>query len=189
MQTTSITLLSRLRQANDFDAWRRFVRIYSPILYGWARKMRVNHTDALDLVQDVFASLVKHLPEFEYDSHKYFRGWLWIVTRRRWLETCRRTNVSVQSNCDMDQFPEESEAGRSLEEADFQAYVFTSIVRNHRGQFAESTWRAFWKFAVERRPVAEVAAEEGISVASVYKAKLRVTAHLKAVFEENKIDD
>jgi RNA polymerase sigma-70 factor (ECF subfamily) len=179
MDTTSASLLARVRQLGDVEAWGRFVRTYSPVLHGWARHMGLKHDDATDLVQDVFAVLVQKLPEFDYDSHKRFRGWLWTVTRRRWVERRRRAALPVEHGRDPDDVAAAVAAAPELDEAEFRAYLIQHIVPGLRGNFHESTWRAFWKHVVEGRPVAEVAAEEGLSVASVYKAKLRVTAHLQ----------
>src|SRR5438094_974082 len=38
MTTTPVTLLERLRQTAGPDAWERFVELYTPMLYAWARK-------------------------------------------------------------------------------------------------------------------------------------------------------
>lgn len=178
MYTTSASLLERVRELGDVEAWSRFVRLYSPVLYGWAKHMGLRHDDAVDLVQDVFAVLVQKLPEFSYDAHKKFRGWLWTVTRRRWLERQRRAVLPLDPDRDPDDVPTSSPPSQTLEEVEFRAYLLRQIVPTLRGNFHESTWRAFWKHVVDGRPVAEVAAEEGLTVAAVYKAKLRVMAHL-----------
>ena len=48
-----------------------------------------------------------------------------------------------------------------------------------RGDFQPATWRAFWETAVEGRSRQEVAAELGMSIASVYMAKHRITGRLR----------
>jgi RNA polymerase sigma-70 factor (ECF subfamily) len=178
MHTTSASLLARVRHLGDSEAWSRFVRLYSPILYGWACHMGLRHDDAVDLVQDVFAILVQKLPEFDYDSHQRFRGWLWTVTRRRWVERQRRARLPLEPGRNPDDIPEEVDPGSTLEEKEFRAHLLRHIVPTLKDHFQESTWKAFWGHVVEGRPVAEVAAELGLSVAAVYKAKLRVTAYL-----------
>lgn len=178
MHTTSASLLARVRHLGDADAWGRFVRLYSPVLHGWACHMGLSHDDAVDLVQDVFAILVQKLPEFDYDSEKRFRGWLWTITKRRWVERQRKAVLPLEVGRDPDEIADSAELRDSLEEREFRAHLLRHLVPSLRGNFQESTWRAFWKHVVEGKPVAEVAAEEGLSIASVYKAKLRVTAHL-----------
>jgi hypothetical protein len=44
-------------------------------------------SDLADLVQDVFTTLVRVLPEFEYDSRKSFRGWLKTILMNRYRMT------------------------------------------------------------------------------------------------------
>ncbi len=48
-----------------------------------------------------------------------------------------------------------------------------------RAEFEQHTWEAWWKTAVEGRPAADVAAEMGMSLAAVYKAKSRVLLRLR----------
>ncbi|HEV3262134.1 MAG TPA: sigma-70 family RNA polymerase sigma factor, partial [Gemmataceae bacterium] len=79
MPTTSASLLERLRQPGDQAAWSRFVQLYTPLLYSWARQVRLQHQDAADLVQEVFAVLIRKWPEFSYDPQKSFRSWLRTV--------------------------------------------------------------------------------------------------------------
>jgi len=80
MDSTSISLLGRLRLPNQEAAWKRFVDLYAPMIFNWGGTQGLNSTDAADLVQEVMTVLVTKLPEFEYDPQLRFRGWLRIVT-------------------------------------------------------------------------------------------------------------
>ena len=51
MDTTSLSLLEQLRRSPDEAAWARFVHLYSPLLFGWARQAGLDEGDAGDLVQ------------------------------------------------------------------------------------------------------------------------------------------
>ena len=64
MNTTSVSLLGRLRQPEDQEAWRRFVHLYSPLLYYWARSVKLPAADAADLVQEVLLIVVEKMPQF-----------------------------------------------------------------------------------------------------------------------------
>lgn len=181
MVSTSPTLLARLRQSGEPDAWTRFVRLYSPILYTWARHMGLSRDDAADLVQDVFIILVQKLPDFEYDERGRFRGWLWTVTRNCWRDKCRRPALPVDRGFESKQLAG-TDTTEEVEEAEFRRHIAVGIVPIVRGLFQESTWRAFWEHVAEGRPVADVAAELGVTVAAVYKAKARVLARLNREF-------
>src|SRR5688572_30148894 len=90
MHTTSASLLERLRTPDREEAWPRFVRLYTPLLFYWARRAGLPQDDAADLVQDVLVVLVQKLPTFTYEPGKTFRGWLRTVALNKWRERCRR---------------------------------------------------------------------------------------------------
>src|SRR5262245_15224545 len=90
MNTTSVSLLRRLHQPSDDVAWRRFVPLYPPLLYYWARSLRLPEADAADLVQRVLLVLVEKMPQFAYDPGRSFRGWLRTIALNKWRERCRR---------------------------------------------------------------------------------------------------
>ena len=46
MNTTSLTLLERLREPRNNAAWNRFVSLYSPLLFAFARRAGMNDNDA-----------------------------------------------------------------------------------------------------------------------------------------------
>src|SRR5437016_1883156 len=87
---TPASLLERLRQPSETEAWTRFVKLYTPFIYSWARGTGLQPADSLDLVQDVLTALIEALPDFSYDRHKSFRAWLRTVTLNRWRDRCRR---------------------------------------------------------------------------------------------------
>src|SRR5215469_10776017 len=86
MDITPASLLDHLRNPADQAAWKRFVQIYTPLMYHWAHRIRLQDQDAADLVQDVFTVLVQKLPEFRYDRQRSFRAWLKTVLLNKWRE-------------------------------------------------------------------------------------------------------
>src|SRR5436305_14581075 len=81
---TRASLLVRLRDGSDVGAWREFVHLYAPIIYGFARKRGLQDADAADLMQDVLRSVSTAMPRLEYDPIRgTFRGWLFTVTRNK----------------------------------------------------------------------------------------------------------
>src|SRR5437773_388003 len=93
MDTTNTSLLERLRLPVDQTAWSRFVDLYTPFIYTWARQTGLQESDAADLVQEVFALLVEKMPAFAYDPHRSFRAWLRTVTLNKWRDRRRRLSV------------------------------------------------------------------------------------------------
>src|SRR5258708_22827067 len=97
MDSTSASLLERLRQPGQPEAWARFVDLYTPLLVCWARRLGLSTEDARDFVQDVFTALVEKLPAFTYDHHKSFRAWLRTVALNKWRDHKRRKTGPVVS--------------------------------------------------------------------------------------------
>jgi RNA polymerase sigma-70 factor (ECF subfamily) len=64
MTRTPASLLERLRQPFEPEAWARFVALCTPLIYSWARHLGLQEQDAADLVQDVFVTLLQVLPTF-----------------------------------------------------------------------------------------------------------------------------
>src|SRR5437588_509207 len=79
---TRASLLVRIRDGRDRDAWRQFVRLYAPVVYGFARKRGLQDADAADLMQEVFRSVAAAAGRLDYDPARgTFRSWLYTVTR------------------------------------------------------------------------------------------------------------
>jgi RNA polymerase sigma-70 factor (ECF subfamily) len=173
---TSTSLLERLRQPFDPDAWSRFVSLYTPLIYSWARRAGLQEQDALDLVQDVFVTLLRVLPTFSYDRDQSFRRWLRTVTLNTWRNVRKRAENRVLSRAaDANQVPSPEEAW----EAEYREHVVGRALCVMRADFRETTWKACWEMVVSGRPAADVAVELGLTVGAVYAAKVRVLNRLR----------
>jgi RNA polymerase sigma-70 factor, ECF subfamily len=180
MDSTSATLLHRLRQPTNQAAWDRFVRLYTPLLFYWARKTGLPEADAADLVQDVFLVLVNKLPQFEHDQEKSFRAWLRTVLMNTWRNRVRkRKQPDIGLDERMHQPVAVAEGLLQLEEAEYREHLVARAIELMQTEFEPATWQACWALAVEARPAAEVARELGLTVNAVYLAKSRVLARLR----------
>jgi RNA polymerase sigma-70 factor (ECF subfamily) len=177
---TQPSLLERVRQPDDGPAWERFVELYTPLLLEWARRLGAGPSDAEDLLQDVFALLVRKLPSFKYDPRQSFRAWLRTVLRNRWA-TLRRIPSAVLPAAGSAQVPEPVAADglAEWENEEYRRQLVSRALRLLQRDFQPVTWQAFWDFVVCERPAAEVAAALSISVDSVYTAKSRVLRRLR----------
>src|SRR5688572_32220569 len=95
---TRVTLLNRLRDGTDSDAWREFIRLYGPVVYGFARNRGLQDADAADLMQDVMRSVSVAAQDLNYDPRKgSFRGWLFTVTRNKVFNFLSKQKNRVQA--------------------------------------------------------------------------------------------
>ncbi len=185
--TTRASLLVRLRDPQDAAAWREFVDLYTPLVYGYARKQGLQDADAADLSQEVLRAVAGAVGRLDYDPRRgAFRSWLFTVVRRKlanWraAQGCRTPGSGdtavhhVLAQCPA---PERLEAEW---QAEWEWQLFAWACEQVRRDVTDATWQAFWRTAVDGRPGKEVAAELGLTVAAVYLARSRVLGRLKGL--------
>jgi RNA polymerase sigma-70 factor (ECF subfamily) len=182
---TRASLLVRLRDPRDGAAWGEFVDLYAPLLYGYLRKQGLQDADAVDLSQDVLGAVAGAVGRLEYDpSRGAFRNWLFTVVRRK-LSNWRRAQrnrpdgaADRESHRILKQLPA-PEAAEAEWEAEWQRRLFAWACEQVRPDVTETTWQAFWRTAIDDQPGKQVAADLGLTVAAVYRARSRVLARLK----------
>lgn len=177
MPPTSASLLHRLCQPDaDEEAWSRFVQLYTPLLYYWARQVGLQQEDASDLVQDVLMVLLRKLPELKYNPQLSFRGWLRTVLKNRWLDHVRRRKPDLQA-MDLEELP-------SLERDPFGETEYLTCLTKQglkliQGDFDPVVWQTFVLYVLEDVPAGEVASRLSVTVNQVYLAKSRVLQRLR----------
>ena len=181
---TQPSLLVRIRQPADASAWRQFVDLYAPLVYGFLRKQGLQDADAADVTQDVLRTISQRIGKLEYDPARgSFRGWLFSVVNSRLIDFRRRgqRERALVSHV-AEQAPDsavDDTASTAEWDLDYQRQVFHAAAERVRGDFGASTWRAFWQAAVEGRAAKEIAADLGMSQAAVYLAKARIMNRIR----------
>ncbi len=184
---TRVSLLNRLKDGGDAQAWTAFVRLYGPVIYGFARKRGLQDADAADLMQEVMRSVARNAEKLEYDPKRgTFRGWLYTVTRNKiynFLSAQKNRARAVGDSANHERL--EALPDRTDNEADadwdreYQRRMSARAMERVKGEFQSNTWQAFWGTAVEGRPAAEVGAALEMTPGAVYVAKSRVLARLR----------
>ncbi len=184
---TRASLLLRLRDAGDEEAWREFVNLYTPLVYRYALQHGLQDADAADLSQEVLRAVAGAIGRLDYDpSRGRFRSWLFTLVRRKLLDWRAARKPWLQGAGDsaiqglLEQQPAPGELDEAWE-AEWERQLVAWACEQVRRDTSEATWQAFWRTAVEARPGKQVAAELGLSVAAVYHARSRVLARLKEV--------
>jgi len=193
-QTTRPSLLLRIRDARDLQAWKQFAEIYAPLIHRFAGRNGLQAADASDLTQEVMSAVAKSIGKFEYDPQVgRFRSWLFKVARNQMNAQYHRQRKQPRGSGDSgvqqilaSQTLDDGELQRLWDE-EYEQRLFDWAAEKVRGQFTGPTWQAFWQTAVENRPVSEVAADLELTVGAVYIAKSRVLARLKEQIEQ--VDD
>ncbi len=186
MQTspgTRVSLIVRICDERDMEAWSQFVEIYAPLVYGFLLRHGLQDADAADLTQEVLASVATAAKNLKYSAQRGpFRNWLFTVVKNR-LRNFRRK--SKRQTCGTG----DTEAHQLLmQQPDRNAVdwdqaherrLFHYVADQVRGDFQESTWQAFWRTAVEGQAGKEVAESLGMTISAVYLAKGRVMQRIR----------
>ena len=185
--STRLTLLTRLKSADDGDAWRRFVDLYTPLVYRYCRCRGLQDADARDVTQQVLASVLKAIETFEYDPQRgRFRDWLGTIALH---EVIRHQRKDRRPGKGMGAGQGDSAAERIngpvdpawLEE--FNVYIFAAALERIRPDFDDDSWQAFdWTWLANVKPQ-DAAERLGKSSAWIYKARYRVLQRLRVEIE------
>jgi RNA polymerase sigma-70 factor (ECF subfamily) len=163
------------------------VRLYYPLVRGWCERAGLQAADAADVAQEVFRALAGNLGRFRREEGKQsFRGWLRGITRKQLLGHWRRRKdqppgaggtTALQRFADVPEGVSE-ELSRDDRVAERDGLLRRALALL-RAETADRNWQAFWRATVEGHPAADIAADLGMSVNSVYLAKARLLRRLR----------
>jgi RNA polymerase sigma-70 factor (ECF subfamily) len=183
---TRNSLLLRVRDPADQEAWEAFTAIYRPVIYRLARRRGMQDADAEDLTQRVLVSVSQAIRTWEKDEQRgTFRAWLLRVARNAIINTLTRTprDAAAGGTSVLDRLKAEETqdtAMNDLIEDEHRRAIFRWAAAQVRTEFHDATWMAFQLTAVDGLSVEAAATEIGKSTGSVYAARSRVMRRLKA---------
>ncbi len=186
--STHVTLLERLSDRMDVQAWQDFHDRYGALLRGFARRYQLQPADCDDVAQEVLLALSTQMDDFKYDPHKgMFRSYLKTLALRAVFKRVRqnrrdRGQGPIDSGAATD-FQDEA-ADESRWEREWQYHHVRRAMSRVEAEFSETNRLAFIRYAVEGRNAREVAALLGITVDQVYQAKTRILKRLSEVIAE-----
>ncbi len=191
---TRQSLLVRLQDTSEHEAWQEFIDIYEPLVYRLATRKGFQHADALDLAQEVFAAVGKSIENFDPDPEKgTFRGWLFRIARNLMINfVSRQKGPRGSGDSGVQQLLNEQVADDDASTEfgiEYQREVFRWAAQRVRNDFREDTWRAFWLTAVEEEPIEAVAKLLDKTQGAVCIARCRVLARMKEVVATDDQDD
>lgn len=180
---THSILLTPIKQGKVIETWREFVRFYSPVIYGFARKKGLQDADAADLMQTVLRRAARGAGTMEYNRQRgTTSGWLYSVTLKQIYDFLpahqnrpRTTGAgSSRINSASDPFSE-TDPDWDIE---YQRQLAAKAMERVKCEFHSLTWQAFRKTSVEGQPAQDVSRELQMTPGEVCVAKGRVLARV-----------
>jgi RNA polymerase sigma-70 factor (ECF subfamily) len=189
--STRGSLLLRLRDPQDHEAWLEFVALYEPVIYRLLRRNGLQDADAQEIMQELFLAVSRNIDRWDPAKERgAFRGWLHRVARNltiNWLKQ-RERHVMAIGGSGLQALLDRLPAAEGPESAEFDRELRRALFRRAaeqvRSEVQLATWRAFWETSVLGRSPADAARKLAMTVGAIRVAKCRVLARLRAVVTE-----
>ncbi len=183
---TRHSLILRLTDKRDIEAWDHFVSIYQPLVYRLARKKGLQDADAHEVVQEVMVAVSRAVDRWDPNQELgRFRDWLFTIARNLVINyVTRRKHAGIGTGDTaiqilLSQQQVESDESSGEFDAEFRREVFHWAAAEVRKQVRQRTWDAFWQTSIKGRSVVDVADELNMSVGAVHIARSRVLGRLR----------
>jgi RNA polymerase sigma-70 factor (ECF subfamily) len=183
MDQTRSTLLSRLRDPSDQDAWRTFDRLYRPLIVGYACCRGLSEADAEDVGQQCAQAVLEQIHRYQHLGS--FKSWLRSIAEHKVIDAFRRRRQEVRAETTMLERRADPEPGsEEFWERQWRGAHLRYCAERARQDVAETTYSAFVAYAIEGLPVAAVAQALGMTPNQVYVAKHRVMERIRMIMTE-----
>lgn len=188
---TTSTVLQRLGDFQDRDAWGSFAKRFRAPVVTFAAQRGLSATDAEDVAQETLIAFASAYKAGQYDREKgRLSAWLFGIANRR-VENLRRKNrvaderqnPVAQETGFWNDVPGDEAVGKAWDEV-WERSLMEQAVRQVRKEFQPSTFRVFEMIVLEKREVEEASAELRLTRNAVYVARHRVMARMRELLIE-----
>ena len=183
---TSLSLLERISDPTDPEAWQQMVEVYTPLLRQWLQRYSIQSSDADDLVQEVLLAASRDIHKFtDKQRPGAFRAWLRTILVHRlrdfWRRERRRPTAKGETAFleQLQQLDDPRSAPSRQWDREHDQFVLQHLLGKSRARFSATTWSAFQQLVFDGQRAADVAERLGISVNAALIAKSRVLSHLR----------
>lgn len=187
---TRRSLLSRLKNWDDQEAWRSFFDTYWKLIYNAAIRAGLTDAEAQDVVQETVIGISRKIPEFVYDPAKgSFKTWLmrqttWRIAgqlrKRLPVEPAAVTSRTSSRTTAMERVPDPAmPALELLWDAEWDNNLLEAAFRRVRAKVDAKHLQIYDLCVRKRWPPSKVAQDLRVGTARVYLAKHRVGNLLK----------
>lgn len=186
---TRFSLIGRLHDATDSEAWTEFVQIYQPMIQRIAQRRGLQYADAVEVTQDVLARIANSIKHWNPDPEQgSFRGWLYRMTRNLTIDHIRRNKSQAhggfEAHFDLNQIADPSEEDSREFQIEYERQLFNWAAAQVQSSFKPLNWNAFWLTTVDGVSIDTAAKRLKISKGTIYVARSRVMAKIADVIRE-----
>lgn len=189
---TRKTLLLRVKDQYNDDAWEEFSEVYQNYIYTIIRRMNIVRGDAEDIHQKVLVKLWEALPSLDLDQTERFRSFLSTVTRNCVMDFMRQRQRQLAREAKSDavhdylsdiRLPEIDE----IVEREWELFITNRAYQKIREAYSEH-FVLILKMFMEGKDMKEAEEITGLNTKQVYnirfRMKKRFIEEVKALREE-----
>ncbi|MFM9996195.1 MAG: RNA polymerase sigma factor [Phycisphaerales bacterium] len=178
MDATRSTLLVRLRDPGDQQAWRAFDDLYRAMLVGYARARGLAQADAEDVAQQCAQAVLEQIANYTHAGS--FKRWLRAIAEHKIVDLARRQREVRLPTGQWQAQPDQTPGVDEVWERHWSVAHLRYCAEVVRADVAESTYAAFVGAALEGKPAEAVGAGLGMSANQVYVSRHRVLEKIRA---------
>lgn len=186
---TRVTLIAKMRDSGDEDAWSEFVQIYQPVVQRFIQRHGLQDADAAEVTQEVLIRVAKSIESWDRShSRATFRGWLYTITRNIAIDFLRKKRVErrriQQGDVGLSDIADPNDqASKDLFHAELKKQIFNWAAAQIKERFKPINWQAFWLTSVEGQSIDEVAKKLGLECSAIYVARSRIISRLSKLIQ------
>jgi RNA polymerase sigma-70 factor (ECF subfamily) len=186
---TRYSLLARLAEPADIEAWSQFVELYEQAIFRYSRGRGLQDADAWEVVQKVLLIVHQKIGQWRPNGKRCaFRSWLLTTAHRvcghAFREFRRRDRAVGGSSMAIRMNDLARDADKVEPHRDWQRWAFCWAAGLAEREVEPVTWNAFRLTAVEGLSATDTATRLGLKVGTVYTAKCRVIARIRELVHE-----
>lgn len=187
---TTTLLLDGLRDPANHLAWTQLHERCRPLIVAYARRRGLQDADVDDVVQECLSDFVTAYRNGQYDrTLGRLRQWMSGFVARRVAKALSRRRrhggpLEVQDRSTvLNQLADDPEHEQVWEE-EWQKHVLALCREQIHREFDQRQCLMFEQYALQGRPVEEVAAELGVTPNAIYICKNRILSRLRQLQAE-----
>lgn len=176
MNTTRASLLIRVRDRGDADAWRTFDAIYRPMLLRFAQAKGLGSEAAEEIAQQCMTAIGEHIGTFEYDPQKgRFKAWLRTMANNKVRNYFRDRRMAQAESGHLRGLEDDGDTpDETFDKLWMQQHLWHCLGELQR-EVDAVTYEAFVAYVIEQKSVDEVCSALKIKPNNLYTIKWRMT--------------
>ena len=179
MNSTRHTLIQKIKDQSDEQAWKTFTQAYEGYIEAVLRKVGIPTADTIDLRQDIILKLWKQLPDFDFEAKRgKFRTWLYRMIRNTaYTHLASRNQEKKRVEKYFQEKPEGRTAFDKLLREQWKSHLCQKALNNIKNNFSAQSVEIFEK-SLKGQAVEDIAQHYNLKENTIYRIKNRVKERL-----------